>query len=110
MEVDEVLYEIDLGAEPMIAAEKGNEKIAIEIKSFAGASTISEFHKAVGQFIDYGVALEFFEPNRILYLAVPQATFDSFFSKPVIQRTIAKIECKIIVYQPENETIIAWIK
>jgi predicted RecB family endonuclease len=53
MEVDKVLYEIDLGAEPMIAAEKNGEKIAVEIKSFAGASTISEFHKAVGQFVDY---------------------------------------------------------
>ncbi len=110
MEVDEVLYEIDLGAEPIIAAEKENEKIAIEIKSFAGASTISEFHKAVGQFVDYSVALEFFDPNRVLYLAVPETTYDNFFLKPVIQRTIEKIDCKIIVYHPQNETIVKWIK
>ena len=110
MEVDEVLYEIDLGAEPIIAAEKEGEKIAVEIKSFAGASTISEFHKAVGQFVDYSVALEFFEPNRVLYLAVPETTYNNFFSKPVIQRTIEKIDCKIIVYHPQNETIVKWVK
>ena len=27
-------YDIDLGAEKVIAAQKGNEKIAVEIKSF----------------------------------------------------------------------------
>jgi XisH protein len=34
---------IDLAAEEAIAAEKGGRKIAVEVKSFAGGSTISEF-------------------------------------------------------------------
>lgn len=34
---------IDLGAEKIIAATKQGKKIAIEIKSFLGASKISEF-------------------------------------------------------------------
>jgi hypothetical protein len=50
--------EIDLGAEKLIAAERGEEKIAVEIKSFIGTSNILEFHTAVGQFINYRVALE----------------------------------------------------
>jgi len=29
-------YEVDLGAEKFIAAERGTEQIAVEIKSFAG--------------------------------------------------------------------------
>ncbi len=32
--------EVDLGAERLIAAEKGKEKIAVEIKSFLGNSTV----------------------------------------------------------------------
>jgi hypothetical protein len=40
--------QIDLGAERLIAAERGNEKIAVEIKSFIGSSNISEFHTALG--------------------------------------------------------------
>lgn len=39
--------EIDLGAEKLIAAERKNEKIAVEIKSFIRPSAISEFHMAV---------------------------------------------------------------
>jgi hypothetical protein len=39
---------IDLGAEKVIAAEKEGRKIAVEIKSFLGSSTLTEFHLALG--------------------------------------------------------------
>ena len=57
VKVDDVGYEIDFAAEPLIAAEKDEIKIAVEVKSFVGPSTINEFHRAVGQFNDYYVAL-----------------------------------------------------
>ncbi|MCB0593258.1 MAG: XisH family protein [Lewinellaceae bacterium] len=110
MTVDTVGYEIDLGAEPLIAAEKGGEKIAVEIKSFIGPSTITEFHRAVGQFNDYFVAMETVEPERVLYLAVPENIYRNFFQKPVIQRSIARIGGKIIVYDPAQQKIVSWIK
>ena len=37
-------YEMDLGAERLIAAEKGTEKIVVEIKSFLKASMTYQFH------------------------------------------------------------------
>ena len=49
---------IDLAAEEAIVAEKAGRKIAVEVKSFAGGSTISEFHTALGQFLNYRIALE----------------------------------------------------
>ncbi len=49
---------IDLAAEEAIAAEKAGRKIAVEVKSFAGGSTISEFHTALGQFLNYRIAIE----------------------------------------------------
>jgi hypothetical protein len=39
---------VDLGAERIIAAERKNEKIGVEIKSFLGGSAFSEFHTALG--------------------------------------------------------------
>jgi XisH protein len=110
MEVEKVTYEIDLGAEPIVAAEKEGNKIAVEIKSFAGASTISEFHRAVGQFVDYTIALQFVEPDRQLYLAVPMITYNTFFQKNVIKASLDFINCKLIVYNPLNNTIVSWIK
>ncbi|MEL7316432.1 MAG: element excision factor XisH family protein, partial [Cyanobacteria bacterium J06559_3] len=52
IKVGGVDMEIDLGAERLLAAERGGDKIAVEVKSFlAHTSAISEFHTALGQFI-----------------------------------------------------------
>lgn len=72
---------VDLGAQKLIAADRYGEKIAVEVKSFIGTSTISEFHTAIGQFINYRYALEVQEPERVLYLAVPLNTYNNFSSK-----------------------------
>lgn len=44
LNVGNIGYEVDLGAEKLFDAEKGLEKIAVEVKSFNGPSDINEFH------------------------------------------------------------------
>jgi hypothetical protein len=39
---------IDLAAEKVLAAEKGNERIAVEIKTFLGPSLVTDFHCRAG--------------------------------------------------------------
>ncbi len=39
---------VDLGAERLLAAEKGQQKIAVEIKSFRGLSVVDDLEKASG--------------------------------------------------------------
>ena len=107
--VGSIGYEIDFGAEKLIGAEKNNKKIAIELKSFNGPSNINEFHKAVGQFNDYFVILEMLDPSRILYLAVPEKTWNTFFQEIVIQKAIQRIQAKVIVYNPSTKKIVKWI-
>ena len=102
--------EIDLGAERLIAAEKDEEKIAVEIKSFIRPSAISEFHAAVGQYMNYRKALGQREPDRPLYLAVPKETYSSFFALPFISECIADYNLKILVYDAENEAVTKWKK
>ena len=63
MEIEEVTYNIDFGAEPLLGAEKEGNKIAVEVKSFVGSSTVNEFHKAVGQFNDYSWLWKWKTPN-----------------------------------------------
>jgi XisH protein len=41
--------QIDLAAEALVAAEKDNQFIAVEVKSFLAPSMVSEFHAAIGQ-------------------------------------------------------------
>ena len=79
VKISGVKFEIDLAAEKILAAEKFGKKIAVEIKSFLNNSAITDFHLALGQFLNYRLALQIKEPDRTLYLAVPFDTFDSFF-------------------------------
>lgn len=87
--VGEVDFEIDLAAE-MIAAERADEKIAVEIKSFISRSAVSDFHTALGQFINYQIALEEVDPTRKLYLAVPDETYNSFFQRRFVRSVIER--------------------
>jgi hypothetical protein len=45
---------VDLGAERLLAAEKGERKIAVEVKSFLGPSEMADLEQAVGQYTIYG--------------------------------------------------------
>ena len=99
---------IDLGAEKIVAAEKEGQRIAVEIKSFLGASTISEFHLALGQFINYRYALEAVDPERRLYLAVPLPIYDEFFTLSFIQLVVQRSQLSLLIYDVETEEIVQW--
>ncbi len=100
---------VDLGAEKLIAAEKNQQKIAVEVKSFLEkSSAISEFHTALGQFINYRAALKEEEEDRVLYLAVPLTTYNTFFRLDFTQLTVKENRIKLLVYEPEKEEIVEW--
>jgi XisH protein len=105
-----IKVQIDLAAENAIAAERDTEKIAVEIKSFVSGSDISEFHTALGQYLNYCQALEEHEPDRIAYLAVPNETYKDFFQITFVQRAIQRYHIKLIIYDPKQEEIRQWIK
>lgn len=109
LEVGGTKFEIDLGAEQLLAADRGEEKIAVEIKTFLSDSPLTDYHAALGQFLNYRLALEISEPNRILYLAVPIAVYESFFKREFAQISVERYQIKIIVYDPIQEVILQWI-
>jgi len=109
LEWEEVKVKIDLAAERLIAAERGETKIAVEIKSFISPSPISDFHTALGQFLNYRIMLEAKEPDRQLYLAVPVETYDTFFQSRFAQTAIERHQLDLIVYNPILEEIVQWI-
>ncbi|MEG4303435.1 XisH family protein [Microcoleus sp. D3_18a_C4] len=101
---------IYLAASEAIAAEKEGRKIAVEVKSFVGGSTISEFHTALGQFLNYRIAIEVSsEPERILYLAVPTDTYQMFLRFEPAKTVIERYEIRLIIYNATREAIDQWI-
>jgi hypothetical protein len=80
---------VDLGAERMIAAEKAGKTIAIEVKSFIGPSPIEDLRNALGQYVLYHDILARIDPDRVIYLAVPNRVFEDLFE----DSTLAFLPC-----------------
>lgn len=99
---------VDLGAQKLIAAERGSEKIAIEIKSFLGPSPIHDLENAWGQFFMYARTLQRREPDRLLYLAVNRNTFEKLFKEEAGQLLLEEPGFRMIVFDPNTEEIIQW--
>ncbi|MGB7086570.1 MAG: XisH family protein [Phormidesmis sp.] len=109
LDVGGTKFEIDLGAEQLLAAERGSEKIAIEIKTFLSDSPLTDYHAALGQFLNYRLALEISDPTRVLYLAVPVGAYETFFRREFAQISIERYQIKQIIYDPTQEVIVQWI-
>jgi hypothetical protein len=75
----------DLGAERLIAAERIERKIAVEIKVFGGFSPVTDLERAVGQYSIYRTLLKRIDPKREVYLAIAQDVYQDFFQRPAIQ-------------------------
>jgi hypothetical protein len=110
IEVGGTKFEIDLGAEQLLAAERAGEKIAVEVKTFLGDSPVTDYHAALGQFLNYRLALELSEPERLLYLAVPVVVHEAFFQREFTQISVERYGIKRIIYEPVNEVIVQWIQ
>lgn len=59
--------------------------------------------------MNYLVALEDQHPGRVLYLAVPVETYESFFRLEFGQIAIRRYQLKLIVYDPVQEVIVKWL-
>ena len=101
---------VDLGAERPIAAEKEDEKIAVEVKCFVGRSAVQDFEQAIGQYVTYRGFLRVSDPERMLFLAVDDKTYESVFTKIGFHLILTETQVRIIVVQIEREEIVRWIK
>ncbi len=101
---------VDLGAERILAAEKGHEKIAVEIKTFQGDSDIRDLEMAVGQYAFYRSLIARYEPERKLYLAVPQSVFASTLEEPVARPVVEDLAIALLAFDPEKESIVKWTR
>jgi hypothetical protein len=109
IKIDKIEFYIDLAAERILVAEKAGQKIAVEVKSFIGVSVVSEFHTALGEFLNYRSALRKKEPERVLYLAVSFDVYDDFFRSSFIQEVIAEHQLRMLVFDSQREEVVLWI-
>lgn len=101
---------VDLGAEEMVAAEKEGRRIAVEIKSFIGASELEDLKNAIGQFVLYRNVLAKLDPERELFLAIRQATYVDLFAEPLGKLLIENEGIRLLVFDPERRVVVQWIR
>lgn len=99
----------DLGAERLISAERGLQRIVVEVKSFVGQSDVKDLEQALGQYVLYRQILNEMGIERDLYLAVTQPTFNSVFTIELGQVLLKNQVVKLIVFDDEREAIVQWI-
>jgi hypothetical protein len=101
---------IDLGAEMPIAAEKEGRRIAVEVKSFLGASEMDDLENALGQYGVYRVMLQKRDPARVLYLALPDELRDLLLDELDFRDILHAFEARLIFFDPQQERIVQWIE
>ena len=102
--------QVDLGLEMPIGAERGGEKIAVEIKSFLGASAITDFYLAFGQFAFYRSLLALRGVERKIYLAMPDDAYHAIFDLTDGEAVRVHNHLPLIVYEPVEGAPLQWIE
>lgn len=100
---------VDLGAEKLLIADRGSQKIAVEVKSFISPSPVKDLENALGQYILYEDIIAQEHPERILYLAIREEVYLTFFSEPIVQISLKSRRIKLLVFDETQEVITQWI-
>jgi hypothetical protein len=102
---------VDLAAErAVVAAERGTEYIAVEIKSFLGPSVFHDFYEAFGQFLMYRSIMSETDPDRVLYLGIGDQAYKALRKKPSAVLALQKYAVSLVVVRLDTEEVISWIR
>lgn len=107
---------VDLGAEEpqeivgnFIGATRANLRIAVEIKELRGQSVIVELEQAIGQYVLYRLLLNRIEPDRSVYLAIPDKAYRELFTEPIGELVISDLPLQLLVIDVEQAEVKKWI-
>ncbi|MDR9403321.1 MAG: element excision factor XisH family protein [Halothece sp. Uz-M2-17] len=100
---------VDLAAEKLLLAVKDEQKIAVEIKTFGGASSIADAQQSLGQYFIYLSVIKRLFPERQLYLALPEEAYEDFFTEPLGEVLLSDYQVPLIIFDPDQEVIVQWI-
>lgn len=101
-------YYVDLGAEQLIAAERPGRRIAVEIKSFVGPSIVDDMEKALGHYLIYRSIMTRRQPDRELFLAVPNS-IAKLFDEPLGLLLLEDYDLRVVVFHAKKKEIIRWL-
>ena len=99
----------DIAADRLLAMERGESKIAVEVKSFLGRSPVHDLELALGQYLLYASLLRRVEPDRKLYLAISETVYEAEFEQKAVQAILSDYPVALLIVNVETEEIVKWI-
>lgn len=110
IEYKEFELSADLAAEHAFSAERGEQKIVVEIKTFGGRSFVKDLQQALGQYEIYHDILVENILEYDLYLGVSDSVYNTFFQQQATQLIVQRHQMKLLVVDLEREEIVTWRK
>jgi hypothetical protein len=98
----------DMAAERPIAAKLSGRTIVVEAKTFISHSFIKDLEKAVGQYLIYLALLELTVPERQLYLAISDWTYQNFCQRKAVSIIIKRYQIALLIIDINTEEILEW--
>jgi hypothetical protein len=99
---------VDLAINKLIIANKDNQAVLVEIKSFTNLSPVADLEQALGQYIIYRNILEKQEISAKLYMAIRQDTYTNIFSEPLGVLVTERNNINLLIFDPYQEIIVLW--
>ncbi|MEH2011702.1 element excision factor XisH family protein [Nostoc sp.] len=79
------------------------------MKSFIGASPVTDLENALGQYILYYDILARLEPDRHLYLAIRQEIYSEIFQEQIGKILLENQRLCLLVFDSKREVVLQWI-
>jgi len=99
----------ELWATQLLTADKDERKIAVAINSFVGRSDLTDLAQAWGQLALSRPRLHAVDSDRVLYLAVRQATYNTCFAGPDGALLLERQHMQLLVFDPRTEAVVRWV-
>ncbi len=81
----------------------------LKSRSFEATQQLLTQEQAIGQYVLYRLLLEQVDPERELYLAVADTTFDGIFSEPIGELVMRELPMKLLIVDVEAVEVKRWI-
>lgn len=90
------------------SARSAHPIVAVEVKSFIGASAVKDLRDAIGQYVLYRSVLRRLDPGRAPYLVIDAETALTLFSEPLAEYLVIDEQVLLIIVDITTERIVEW--
>jgi hypothetical protein len=94
---------------PWLIADKDERKVAVAVSSFVGRSSPEDILQTWRQLALSRSRLHAMDSDRVVYLAVRQATYSACFGGTEGNLLLEKEHMQLLVFDPRAEVIVQWV-